>query len=1016
MTEVENKPARAARSRTVGEDAGFLAHEPLLAPPAARFPVPKGLDPAALAADLAECLERFVKAAEEDPFSNPVMHLALEISRRLERGGLDAGALEQLIQHLSTEGFLDRAARLSRWLGETEPDANAERLAALFRRLARPEGAEAPIPFEAFAGLVEREIFGIVMTAHPTFNLSGELMAIMACLATGRAADGQPLTQTARADLVRRVAAAEHRPDRNINLAREHELSLDAIANVHAALRRVHGIAFDVAAALYPDRWTELNPRLITVASWVGYDLDGRSDILWTDSLHKRLRVLAAQLRHYLAEVQAIRAEAADDELRHTLEQIESRLALAIHEVTDEIAVFSAHDPSSPDAYAQIQRISKRMHEGQPYRLTDAGFLMDRVNRAIRLLNPADGAAAAAVVRRLCVLRAELATFGLGMAHTHVRINSTQIHNAIRKTVGLETAPDDPRSRLSYLERITHLLDTVQPVSINFGSLIAERTSAKRLFMVVAQMLKYTDSSAPIRFLIAESEAAFTVLAALYYARMFGVEDRIDISPLFETERALEVGSRVIDTLLENPHYRAYVEKRGRLCVQTGYSDAGRYLGQTPAAASIERLRNRIARLFRKHDLKGVQLVIFDTHGESIGRGAHPASLTEALSYTAPPAWLHALAEAEVDFKQEVSFQGGDGFLPFTTGAAAFAVVTRILEYMLGERDGGASDPFYDENDFITEFFTTVKEFQVGLVDDPNYAVLLTAFGTGLLFPSGSRSSKRQYDGAANIDQQSATQIRAIPHNAILQQLGLPANSIGGVGQAIDKDPDRYKALYARSRRFRQLMGIVEYGAAISDADALRAYIDTLDPAVWLTLAAKTTDRAREWEMLALAGFLEENPSHARQMLVFRRLYRDHAILRDGLALTGPGCGTAVEERTRTGLRILHAVRLALVHEIYRLATHIPEFSSQHQTTRERVVDRILHLDIPTAVAQLEMIFPATSENPLDGDFGETATYVSDDTQGYRQENERLFRPMTGLYELITRVGSAVTQRIGFFG
>lgn len=1030
MTESETKPARPLRARraTVSAlettleaeaaaiQAGFDGQPAMLRAPAARFAVPAGFDPAALAADLAQCLDRFAQASEEDPFSNPVLHLALEITRRLETKAIDYGCLEQLIQHLSAEGFLDRAGRLARWLGEMDPDANTERLRGLIRSLALPDGTGEPVPFESFQATLGNEIFGMVMTAHPTFNLSGELMTIMASLATGRTVDGRPLSAEERLDLVRRMAHAEHRPDADISLAREHQLSLMAIANIQAALRRLYAVAYEVAAEVYPERWSEVMPRLITVASWVGYDLDGRSDIRWTDTLHKRLKVQALQLRHYLNEAIAVRQESPDDEeLRHTLEQIESRLALGLHEVTDEIAVFSEHDPDSPDAYRQIQRISKRMHSGQPYRLIDSSFLIERVSRAIRLLCPS-GRNCGITVKRLCVLRAELATFGLGMAHTHVRINSTQLHNAIRKAVGLETAPDDPRYRQSYLERLSHLLDTVQPVTINFGSLIAERTSAKRLFMVVAQMLKYADASVPVRFLIAESEAAFTILTALYYARLFGIEDRLDISPLFETERALEVGSRVIDALLENPHYRAYVQKRGRLCIQTGYSDAGRYLGQTPAAASIERLRNRVARLFRKHGLTGVQLVVFDTHGESIGRGSHPASFTERLSYIAPPCWLKTLAESGVPFKQEISFQGGDGFLPFTTEPAAFAVVTRILEYMLDRRDGTTGDPFYDEHDYITEFFTTVKEFQVSLMRDPNYAVLLSAFGANLLFPSGSRAMKRQHDGDANIDQQSASQIRAIPHNAILQQLGLPANSIGGVGAAIDKDPDRYAALYARSDRFRQLMGIVEYGMAISDPDALQAYVDMLDPGLWLVLAARGGDPARVAEMRALAGHLEDNPSHVRQVRIWRKLYRDHSILREGLARTGAGCAAAVEARTRTGMRLLHAVRLALIFEVYRLATHVPEFSSQHQTTRERVIARILHLDIPTAVAQLKVIFPATPEAALDGDFGETASYASDQSQNYSMENERLFRPMTGLYDLISRVGSAVTQRIGFFG
>src|SRR3546814_20887895 len=119
---------------------------------------------------------------------------------------------------------------------------------------------------------------------------------------------------------------------------------------------------------------------------------------------------------------------------------------------------------------------------------------------------------------------------------------------------------------------------------------------------------------------------------------MFGVDHKVDISPLFETEKALEAGSRVVEQLLENRHYRAYVQRRGRICIQTGYSDAGRYLGQAPAAASIERLRLRLIRVMAGHGLKDVQLVIFATHGESIGRGAHTENFDNRLAYVDTPA------------------------------------------------------------------------------------------------------------------------------------------------------------------------------------------------------------------------------------------------------------------------------------------------------------------------------------------------------------------------------------------
>ena len=77
---------------------------------------------------------------------------------------------------------------------------------------------------------------------------------------------------------------------------------------------------------------------------------------------------------------------------------------------------------------------------------------------------------------------------------------------------------------------------------------------------------------------------------------------------------------------------------------------------------------------------------------------------------------------------------------------------------------------------------------------------------------------------------------------------------------------------------------------------------------------------------------------------------------------------------------------------------------------------RVLHLDIPTAVSQLERIFPATTDTAVTGDFGERATYVSDESQNYQRENEDIFKPMSGLYELMRRVSIGVVHRIGFFG
>ena len=60
------------------------------------------------------------------------------------------------------------------------------------------------------------------------------------------------------------------------------------------------------------------------------------------------------------------------------------------------------------------------------------------------------------------------------------------------------------------------------------------------------------------------------------------------------------------------------------------------------------------------------------------------------------------------------------------------------------------------------------------LYNDPNYIKLLSGFGQNLLIPTGSRASKRsKSDMPACL---IPRQLRAIPHNAILQQFGIPAN------------------------------------------------------------------------------------------------------------------------------------------------------------------------------------------------------------------------------------------------
>ena len=995
------------------------------------FPVDSATDTSALHRELVEELDRIRRNAEGDPYTNPIQLLVLDISNRLASGKLSHSAVEALIQRLTFSAYAARADHLKRYLGECGADANADTIKALIRGLADRGnvvwgGSKAKdrkpglVSFDSFKQRIELELFGVVFTGHPTFGLSGNLMRRLAELASDSDAEGEPLSPDQRAAIFDEAIASEHRPDADLGLDREHAMSLEAITNMQSALRRVYDIIFDVADELYPGRARELTPKLVTIASWVGYDIDGRSDILWTDTFDKRLRVQEIQLRYYRDRVREIRERCVESgakaDLQNTLELMETRLQLSLNELKEEIDVFSSPEVRDASGTERIRRIAISMHKGLARRLIASEPLVELLTRAVSLSDDQR------LVRPLCILRAEFANYGLGMAHTHVRINASQIHNAIRKSVGMETSPDDPAYRSTYLKAIDDLIAQVRPESINFGSIVAERASAKRIFMIVAQVLKYVDATTPIRFLIAECEAPFTVLTALYLAKLFGVEDKVDISPLFETQKALERGGRIIEELLENPHYRAYVARRGRLCIQTGFSDSGRYLGQTAAAVAIENLRLRVGQLLVKHEIRGVQLLVFDTHGESIGRGGHPGSLLDRLKYVSSPACHDLFIQNGIPFKEEVSFQGGDGYIYFMNSAAAFAATTRIIENVLETPQAAAGDPFYAASDYVTEFFNTIKQFNARVMSDENYAALLSAWGTNMMYPSGSRSLVRQGDAERAAGHAHPSQIRAIPHNGILQQLGMLAITLGGVGEAIRKDEVRFRSLYEESDRFRRLMGMVEYAFSFSDVDVLRAYIDTFDPGLWLLRAARTAKRSRSEDMRRVSEYLEGLGLHEMLVKIFRVIQTDYLDIR-GWRLTKddtggiPGSrGRVLDKESRDNLLLLHSLRIALIQEIFQLAARIPEFSMQTGTTRERLIASLLSLNVAPAVDALSRIFPRLGDVRLAGDFGEPATYRSDETLGYDQEHDRIFVPLERNYEVIRRASSGVSHIIGALG
>jgi phosphoenolpyruvate carboxylase len=142
----------------------------------------------------------------------------------------------------------------------------------------------------------------------------------------------------------------------------------------------------------------------------------------------------------------------------------------------------------------------------------------------------------------------------------------------------------------------------------------------------------------------------------------------------------------------------------------------------------------------------------------------------------------------------------------------------------------------------------------------------MTAFGLGLLNDTGSRKSRRQSDLAADREM-SLRQIRAIPHNAILQQLGYPVNVIAGIGTAAKATARTGRA--AAPERARAAIGAAGARAnALASIKTVAAFGELFNSAYW----ASRPYRGDEQHIAACLPELAEYLTTDDRTGVFRRL------------------------------------------------------------------------------------------------------------------------------------------------
>ncbi|MGH1419172.1 MAG: phosphoenolpyruvate carboxylase [Hyphomicrobiaceae bacterium] len=931
----------------------------------------------------------------DDPWLNPIMAVAFELSRQLEAGELEFEDVKSLAERLMDRACVNRALHIRERVDykdhRTTQNDFIEFLQTTTDALgACGDGKDSDACFAEFSKRWERARVGVVLTAHPTFALSDALSRRMIEIAVTNDAGQQELSGYA------------HRPDDPIDLKYEHTRAQDAVRKLRSAYDELLSCFFSFAADRFGPRAYSLRPDLMTFASWVGYDLDGRVDITWLDSFALRLSEKHAALIDIRERFLIIRHRLGDETTtQRVCRQITGKLDLAIAAVEEHINAVGQID----EDHRGLVRAANVVSKSDTYNLTSTKpllELLDTLNETVETPQ---------MKRSVASLASLIHTTKLGTAHIHVRINAAQLNNAFRAFVHESWTQD--LSEGQALAKISEMIATVHPESVNFGTLELETATAIRQFALIGQIQKHVDSEAPIRFLVAECEAPSTILIAVFFAKLFGVSDNVDISPLFETPDGLEQGARLMRRLLQEPGYRNYVQSRGRLCIQTGFSDAGRFVGQITATLAIERLHHALATEVAQSGLKDVETLIFSTHGESMGRGAHPGKLKQRLRYVFSDESRRRFEDKNLAVKHETSFQGGDGFTFFANRTlTSRALATIIMDGEVGDVD---DDPFYADESLSLDFYLRLKAYQQDVFKNNGYRALLGAFGPNLLFKTGSRAVKRQSDQAAVQDRGDPARMRAIPNNAILQQFGYIANVVAGLGAAVGTERDRFIVLAKTSKRLRTCLEMIARGKQLSSLNAMGANASIFDAGFWASRASWGREEGLESAFRDLSEFLLNDQRDVSIKNLTHHLRLDAIHLHQILEEIGLK-GGKIPDDTRLELDLLHAVRLALIMRIFILSAQLPRFAPRNDMSRDQLMALALGLDVPEVLSFIRETFPHDRAKDFEGRFDEASTYRPHGIDDYGRLETEILLPMEEAYDFVREIGTGISHHMGAFG
>ena len=828
---------------------------------------------------------------------------------------------------------------------------------------------------------IEKEIYRAVFTAHPVFELTKTSSETISKCAEGNSKIYKKNIYSQR---------------EKISLKEEHDEALNAIFNARKAISSLNRKILEKREKDQIPKWKEKLPLMLGVSTWVGYDLDGRSDISWLDTFYLRLLEKKIALAYYINLLDTLKLSEVEDVLK--------KFKTELYFTKKEVEGFGDIKNKTKNFSKAINLFTERQNK-----LISSHKLSNELHKIAKKLSRNKDCIS------LMVIAADLKNHGFGIAEVHLRVNTSQIHNAMSFELDWDIFyKNNLISSKSLLDKLSEKLLAEKKWKINFKNLDDETAIAKRQLMIATQIFKHIDSDQPIRFLIAECEQPISVFSALYLAKKLNIHEKIDISPLFETKYGLEHGHEVIKDLLLQKTFVSYIRNRKRLSIQTGFSDAGRFIGQIAANIEIEQLQLRIAKILSETENLNVDLLLFNTHGEALGRGGTQSTMAERVLFMITPYVRYITSKMQLHLYHQTSFQGGDGYRLFGTKNLANITISRIFYAEIKKYNNKVlNDSFYIKENFSKDFFLFLKNWHNNLFTNSAYHDLVSMFSTNLLVLAGSRPSKRPTK-EKNINK-SLSEIRAITHNAILQQLGFLANVISGFGKTANVDLKQFLDIYKSSNRLKQLLMIVIKAKSIGSLNTVLAYCNILDPGFWIDQAYHEKQVLNKFAYRKIGNHLRNDKRVSKIKHLIWRLRDD---LMDLYMVTEKAEKNNIRTsgKKRVNLDILHSLRIALIINSLVIICKLPKLSAGNKFTNSDILSYALILDFNGVIKIIRSAF-TNDKSFKDGHYIKEKENYSSNNKGSLYIIEReIIKPLERNNKMIKNITQLVAVNHGAYG